>query len=559
MASSTVIDIHHHVLLNAHRAAGTPAPDWSIDSDRAAMDRVGIGGILLSLPVSGSAPQVRAINTALAEQAGHDPSRYGFLACVPAEDPHAAPAEIQYACAELHADGLCLPSNHAGIYVGDDRMDSILTELDDRGAVVLLHPGQPPAGVPLFDRPEWLCEFPFDTARAVIDLIYRGKIERFPRIRWIVSHAGGVLPFLAYRLSTVAAETGAITPSAIRVQAALRTLYYDLALSTSPAVFAALTELVDASHILFGSDYPMRSEPGVAESLKELTDYPGFDQIQKDAILSGSSRALFPRFARRVSLPAAEAVEHNRELYDRLYRGEAAFPGSAAPAGIPWDIGQAQPRLMELEAVGAIGGEVLDAGCGQGDNAIYLAQRGYSVTGLDSSPTAIEQARARAAAAGARVRFQVADATELAGYDAQFDTVIDSALYHCLDYAGRRAYPVALRRATRPGARLFLYCFSADNVNGVIAPEIVAEEEIRQALADARWRIDFLGPTSLLGNAAGFSGSFGDWPDEVLQRMPPAQGRQMRQMAERMAVILPLVDSGRVHLPCTVVHATRLD
>ncbi len=101
---------------------------------------------------------------------------------------------------------------------------------------------------------------------------------------------------------------------------------------------------------------------------------------------------------------------------------------------------------MELEALGGFSGEVLDIGCGLGDNAIYLASRGHSVTGLDGSPAAIEEARRRAADAGvlnptagsAGVTFDVADATDLSGYEGRFDTVVDSALYHCLDEDGRR-------------------------------------------------------------------------------------------------------------------------
>ncbi|HEV7853990.1 MAG TPA: class I SAM-dependent methyltransferase, partial [Mycobacterium sp.] len=80
-----------------------------------------------------------------------------------------------------------------------------------------------------------------------------------------------------------------------------------------------------------------------------------------------------------------------------MYRGEPAVKGAPRPTGVPWDIRQAQPRLMELESLGGIGGEVLDIGCGLGDNAIFLASRGHSVTGLDGSPTAIEEARNRAA------------------------------------------------------------------------------------------------------------------------------------------------------------------
>ncbi|MDT5209335.1 MAG: hypothetical protein QOF67_1750 [Mycobacterium sp.] len=256
------------------------------------------------------------------------------------------------------------------------------------------------------------------------------------------------------------------------------------------------------------------------------------------------------------------------ESFDKLYRGEAAFDGAPPPTGIPWDVHQAQPRLMELEALGGISGEVLDIGCGLGDNAIYLASRGHSVTGLDGSPAAIEEARRRATAAGvlgptagsAGVTFDVADATDLSGYEGRFDTVVDSALYHCLDDDGRQAYIAALYRATRPGARLHLSCFSDGNVNGLMAPiGHVPESNLRDILTANGWRIDFLGPTTYLGNTAGFRSTDDALPTAMAEQMPPEALEQMRQVTERFAKVAELLDGDRVHLPFTVVHAHRVD
>lgn len=254
------------------------------------------------------------------------------------------------------------------------------------------------------------------------------------------------------------------------------------------------------------------------------------------------------------------AFQPTTDSFDRLYRGEPAVEGGPRPTGVPWDIKAAQPRLRELEALGAIAGEVLDIGCGLGDNAIFLASRGHSVTALDGSPAAIEQARSRAAAAGVSVNFNVADATNLTGYDGRFDTVIDSALYHCLEEDGRRAYAAGLYRATRPGARWHLYCFSDAEVNGLTAPiGSITEANIRDTLTANGWRIDFLGPTTYLASAAGFGGMGEDVPQEVVDQMPPEAHEQMQKLRARFQAIADLLDGDLVHLPFTVVHAHRVD
>lgn len=187
--------------------------------------------------------------------------------------------------------------------------------------------------------------------------------------------------------------------------------------------------------------------------------------------------------------------------FDALYRGDyQAFNRAGADEDavqldrVPWDIGEAQPVLRQLEADGQISSEVLDIGCGPGENALFLAGHGYQVCGLDAAPAAIETARGRARTreVGHAVEFGVADAITLPGYTDRFATVVDSALYHCLTEEQRHAYAAALHRACRPGARLHLMCFSDRVPADGPGPYRITEDNLRSTLPNAGWTIQHL-------------------------------------------------------------------
>jgi SAM-dependent methyltransferase len=185
--------------------------------------------------------------------------------------------------------------------------------------------------------------------------------------------------------------------------------------------------------------------------------------------------------------------------FDALYQGGQMLEGVDLPS-IPWDIGAAQPVVIEAERAGRFHGAVVDVGCGLGDNAIHLASQDHQVTGIDAAPAAIEQARQRARQRGVDIEFAVADATSLAGFEGRFDSVLDAACYHCLDEDARHAYAAALHRATRPDALLTLFCFQAGG-SGPAATMGISEENLRATWGKAGWDITDLRRAKYHANA----------------------------------------------------------
>jgi SAM-dependent methyltransferase len=158
----------------------------------------------------------------------------------------------------------------------------------------------------------------------------------------------------------------------------------------------------------------------------------------------------------------------------------------------PWDIGRPQAAFVRLAEAGALTGALLDAGCGTGEHTILAARYGARALGIDVSARAIEVARRKATERGADVRFQVLDALRLDTTGEDFDTILDSGLFHVFDDVARVRYVGMLQAVLRPGGHLHLMSFS-DRQPGDWGPRRVTEGELRAAFASG-WRIESLTP-----------------------------------------------------------------
>jgi predicted TIM-barrel fold metal-dependent hydrolase len=237
----------------------------------------------------------RLANEEIAAVVNANRDRFAGLAMLPLPDPDAALAELAHALDTLGFDGVILLTHAGGTYLGDPSWEPLYAELDRRGTYVFLHPTVPANGMPL-SHPVWLYEFPFDTTRALANLIYSGTFERFPNIRWQVAHLGGATTALADRIGSLADRT----PDEAKEAPAgavdyLSRLYYDTGLANAELPYRAAAMLTAADHIVFGSDWPylaLPDEPGdPAPGLAFLND-------NERAALDGANiGVLVPRFA----------------------------------------------------------------------------------------------------------------------------------------------------------------------------------------------------------------------------------------------------------------------
>jgi predicted TIM-barrel fold metal-dependent hydrolase len=305
------IDTHHHLIPPDYRkalqkagiaeAGGRTLPDWSPDASLQTMVELGIGTAILSVSTPGttflpnpadSAALARDLNDYSAALATAQPERFGFFAAVPMPHVDFAAAETVRALEDLKADGVVLLANNAGTYLGQDGQDALFAELNDRSAVVLIHPGELP-GPSVTGVAPFAADFLLDTTRAAYLLVRNGIRTRYPNIKFILSHAGGFVPYASHRMAVaITADTGR---SWADVLDDFASFYFDTALSSSAAALPTLLAFAKPGHITFGSDWPFAPVAAGKLFAAGLETYPALDSSARGAIERTNALALFPR------------------------------------------------------------------------------------------------------------------------------------------------------------------------------------------------------------------------------------------------------------------------
>jgi 6-methylsalicylate decarboxylase len=308
------IDTHHHILPdffwrdtnNPHAPVGGLAPlQWSKEAMIYFMDDAGIDVAVMSVSTPGvhigdsqrARSLARRCNELAAELVHERPDRFASFACIPLPDIDASLEELSYAFDVLGLDALVLFTNSNGVYLGDTALEPVFEELERRKAVVFVHPNPSPDVVAhSLGLPDNLIDFPTDTNRAVAHMHYTNRFARTPNVKYIFSHAGGSIPYLAARLAIID-EMAFIPGSEERgaVASMFRRMYWDTALAASDPVLRMLRDIVGIDQVLYGTDFPYLRRDLAVDSKQRILESSELNDSEKRAILGGNASRLFPR------------------------------------------------------------------------------------------------------------------------------------------------------------------------------------------------------------------------------------------------------------------------
>ncbi|MHA2247058.1 MAG: amidohydrolase family protein [Candidatus Hodarchaeales archaeon] len=215
----------------------------------------------------------RMVNDVFAKIIDERGDYFSALATLPLNDPTASVRELERAVSELGFKGVMLFSNVNGKALSDKEYWPLYEKAEDLDVVFYIHPIHP-VGVEAM-REHWLMPlvgFTFDTTLAASKLVFSGIVEKFPKIKWILAHLGGAIPFIVERLDRgynafkECRENISKPPSEF-----LKKFYYDSVNFDLKSLQLAI-DFAGADHIVAGSDYPHQigSLKKMVESIDQL-------------------------------------------------------------------------------------------------------------------------------------------------------------------------------------------------------------------------------------------------------------------------------------------------
>jgi predicted TIM-barrel fold metal-dependent hydrolase len=321
-AGSGRIDVHHHFTPPAWLAwasgLGLIQRDrlpwwtkWDLDATLSMMDKLGIETSVVSpaLPVdrylddNQHRESLRVAYQATVDLIKAHPGRFAFFAKLPLDNLAVASWSLRHGIDELGALGVfAFTHDSKGTYLGDPAFDRVFAELNERKAVVNIHPTElkdiRPNAPAIAGVPSFLCDYPFDTTRAAINLTHKGSLDRFPDLSFILPHGGGFLPYIAARFE-ISAEQMAPKIDAARVRDYLHRFYYDTAAPMAPSSTPSLVAAVDPARILYATDWPACSATIIEAAGSALDTDGALDDEQRGAINRANALRLMPALANR--------------------------------------------------------------------------------------------------------------------------------------------------------------------------------------------------------------------------------------------------------------------
>ena len=316
---------------------GFPLPKYQAETHLKWMDEAGVQTSVLTLaaPQPSSAEAVRKTNEAAARIKKEHSGRFLFCAALPLPNVDAAISEAKYALDTLNADGIKLATNVQGQYLGAPELDTLFSFLNERQAVVILHPHRPePVNREVMAQtPLAMQEYLSETTRAVANMISRNVLARYPNVKVVLPHCGAYLPLAVPRMQSLTPVMQANNlVGDIDWEANLRTLYYDLAGAHSPEVIRMMLTITTPDHLLYGSDYPYVAPQVLTQSLARMKDYlskePDLAPF-KEMILWKNAKWLFEQTGEK---PAAAIATANMivriaeiEVYPQYMKEYLAF------------------------------------------------------------------------------------------------------------------------------------------------------------------------------------------------------------------------------------------